>query len=41
MDSLSAIGVASQLPIAIEIQVLTPTCGERVTAIRASHWAGD
>ena len=28
MDSLSVIGVASQLPIAIEIQVLTPTCGE-------------
>ena len=28
MDSLSAIGVASQLPIAIEIQVPTPTCGE-------------
>ena len=28
MDSLSAIGVASQLPIALEIQVLTPTYGE-------------
>ena len=28
MDSLSAIGLASQLPIAIEIQVPTPTCSE-------------